>query len=227
MSIKKLVILISIGLLLLLSFLFFSRKNPPREEDLSPIQEEIKDENQKNELPLEKVEEEKGTSYLAPLENPEQRIAKKSFSDFITPQNSPVQPERFSGFHTGVDFEIFPEELNSDVEVKAVCSGKTRLKTVANGYGGILVQDCVLENNPATIIYGHLKFDSIGKKIGEILEEGEILGILGKNQSPETDGERKHLHLAIHRGFEISLLGYVKNQSDLENWIDPCLYFCQ
>ena len=33
------------------------------------------------------------------------RITKKPFGIFITTQNSPVQPERFSGYHTGVDVE--------------------------------------------------------------------------------------------------------------------------
>lgn len=43
-----------------------------------------------------------------PLTDAAARITKKPFGIFITPQNSPVQPERFSGFHTGTDFEILP-----------------------------------------------------------------------------------------------------------------------
>src|SRR4030042_789723 len=73
------------------------------------------------------------------------------------PQNSPVSPEKFKGYHTGSDFEIFPEELGVDVSVKAVCAGKLLLKEYATGYGGVAVQSCALDNNPITVIYGHLK----------------------------------------------------------------------
>src|SRR5579863_6635904 len=33
------------------------------------------------------------------------RVTKKPFGIYVTPQNSPVQPEKFTGFHTGIDFE--------------------------------------------------------------------------------------------------------------------------
>lgn len=47
-----------------------------------------------------------------PLMGPEERITKKPFGVFVTPQNSPVNPERFRGYHTGTDFEVFENELN-------------------------------------------------------------------------------------------------------------------
>lgn len=161
-----------------------------------------------------------------PLENSKERITKKKFGDYITPENSPVQPERFTGFHTGVDFEVFEDELETEVSVKAVCTGKIVYKNQVSGYGGVLIQECILENQTVTILYGHLNLASINKKSQENLEEGELIGFLGKGYSTETDGERKHLHLAIHKGEEINLLGYVQNQADLENWINPCLFFC-
>lgn len=157
-----------------------------------------------------------------PLGRAGERVAKKKFGQFITPQNSPVQPERFRGYHTGIDFEIFPEEQNVDISVKAICSGKIAQKKYASGYGGILVESCELDGQPVTIIYGHLKLASVTKKSGDALTKGEEFGILGKAFSAETNGERKHLHLGIHKGSAVDIRGYVQNQSELSGWVDPC-----
>jgi murein DD-endopeptidase MepM/ murein hydrolase activator NlpD len=154
-------------------------------------------------------------------------VTKKPFSIYITPKTSLVQPERFQGYHTGTDFEIFPEELNVDVPVHAICSGKIAVKRTASGYGGVLVQSCALNNQPITVIYGHLKLASITKNAGDNLATGDEIGILGKAYSTETDGERKHLHLGIHKGASISILGYVQSQSELSEWIDPCTLVCK
>jgi murein DD-endopeptidase MepM/ murein hydrolase activator NlpD len=167
------------------------------------------------------------SGFQPPLDRAAERVTKKPFGIFITPQTSPVQPERFRGYHTGTDFEIFPEELNADVTVHAICSGTIALKKTASGYGGVLVQNCTLENQPVTVIYGHLKLASISKNTGDNLNAGETIGILGKVYSSETDGERKHLHLGVHKGRAVNILGYVSSQAGLSGWIDPCLYVCQ
>lgn len=157
-----------------------------------------------------------------PLDRAGERVTKKNFGQFITPQNSPVKPERFRGYHTGTDFEIFPEELNADVPVRAICDGKIAVKKIATGYGGLLVQNCELDNNPIAVIYGHLKLASVTKKAGEALAKGEKIGILGKAGSVETGGERKHLHLGVRKGSAIDIRGYVQNQAELSGWLDPC-----
>jgi len=155
-----------------------------------------------------------------PLERARERVTKKPFGIYITPQNSPVQPERFSGYHTGVDYEIFIGEENSDVAVNAICSGKLLQKRTVSGYGGVMIQSCVLNSQQVTVLYGHIKLASVSKNVGDSITQGEQLAILGKGYSAETDGERKHLHLGIHKGTTISVLGYVQNQQDLANWID-------
>jgi murein DD-endopeptidase MepM/ murein hydrolase activator NlpD len=160
--------------------------------------------------------------FLPPLDRTSERMTKKKFGQYITPQNSPVRPERFSGYHTGTDFEIFTEELDADVPVKAVCEGKILQKKSATGYGGVLVQNCKLEGENITIVYGHLKLASIAKKSGETLKKGEEIGTLGKASSTETSGERKHLHLGVHKGTAVNILGYVQKKADLSNWIDLC-----
>lgn len=165
-------------------------------------------------------------NFKAPLDRTSERVTKKPFGIYITPDTSPVQPERFRGYHTGTDFEIFSEELNSDISVKAVCSGKILLKKYVSGYGGVVVEMCELENNPIAIIYGHLKLSSISLEEGNLINAGDIFGILGKGDSAETDGERKHLHLGFHKGMGVNVQGYVSSESDLSNWLDPCDYIC-
>jgi hypothetical protein len=165
-------------------------------------------------------------SFVSPIDRAGERVTKKPFGIFITPQNSPVQPEKFRGYHTGTDFEIFPEELNADVPVVAVCDGKIVIKKTASGYGGVLVESCELNGEPVTVIYGHLKLASIKKNTGDSLAQGEEIGILGKAYSAETDGERKHLHLGIHKGAGVNILGYVQSKAELSGWFDPCLYAC-
>ena len=161
-------------------------------------------------------------AFSPPLSRASERITKKTFGIFITSQNSPVRPEKFRGYHTGTDFEIFPEELNADVPVKAICEGKIVVKKTATGYGGVLVESCELDNQPITVIYGHLKLASIPKNTGDILAQGEEIGILGKAYSAETSGERKHLHLGIHKGAGVNILGYAQSKAELSGWIDPC-----
>lgn len=162
-----------------------------------------------------------------PLGRARERVTKKPFGIFITSQNSPVQPERFRGYHTGTDFEILPGEELINVPVRAVCSGKLRAKQYVNGYDGVAVQDCRIQSENVTVSYGHLSLLSIRYEAGDkMLEMGEI-GNLGDPAKGETDGERKHLHLGIHKGNNIDFRGYVNSQNELSSWIDPCLYFCK
>ena len=159
-----------------------------------------------------------------PLTDYKSRITKKTFGLYITPKTSPVQPERFSGYHTGTDFETLPSEQNIDVSIHAICSGSLLLKKWASGYGGVMVQQCTIAGHSVTVIYGHLRLSSIIHKQGDQIKAGEQVAVLGTGYSTETDGERKHLHLAIHKGNSINILGYVSNKSDLISWLDPAKY---
>ena len=156
-----------------------------------------------------------------PLDDALSRVTKKPFGIYITPKNSPVSPEKFTGWHTGADFEIFPGEENKDISVFAICAGKLLVKEFGRGYGGMLVQACDINNQPVTVIYGHLKLESIELKIGDDLTVGSVIGILGRGYTSETDYERKHLHLGIHKGSMINTRGDVATESELSNWVDP------
>lgn len=165
--------------------------------------------------------QDKEAIFNLPINRAGERATKKPFGIFIRPQNSPVQPERFSGFHTGTDFETFPDEQDLDVPIYSITNGKIIIKKTAGGYGGILVQSAIINKNPVTIVYGHLNLASINKKVGDSLIAGEQIGFLGKGYSAQTDGERKHLHLGIHKGASVNILGYVQNEDQLSDWIDP------
>lgn len=221
---KKNQIIIFIFLVVLLGlslFEYYAKKN------ISTIQNDPK-----KKIEIEKLDDKKSSDiqvenvFQSPLDKANERVTKKPFGIYVTLKNSPIQPERFAGYHTGTDFEIFPEEFDNEIPIKAVCSGKLKIKKYASGYGGLAVQSCKLNEKPIAVIYGHLKLTSISAEIGDDIDSGDAIGILGADKSQETDRERKHLHLGFHDGSDIDIRGYVQKQSELSNWINPCLYAC-
>jgi hypothetical protein len=158
--------------------------------------------------------------FVSPISDALSRITKKTFGLKISTLNSPVSPERFAGYHTGVDFETLGNEQNIDVPVYAVCTGQLVLKKWASGYGGVAVQSCKLADDDITVVYGHVKLASVTAKLNQPLTAGQQLGVLGQGYSTETDNERKHLHLGIHQGTAIDIRGYVAKENQLKNWLD-------
>ncbi|MFH1597873.1 MAG: M23 family metallopeptidase [Patescibacteria group bacterium] len=222
----KKVLLITIILLIAVA-IFFLTKDTAVEDINQAIETNA---NLSVNLPLpvnESITVDDTGEFSPPLIRTKERVTKKEFGDYITPGTSPVQPERFQGYHTGTDFEIFTEELDSDVSVHAICTGQLLLKQQSNGYGGVVIQKCQLEGESITITYGHLRLSSVEWALDEEITKGQTIGVLGANLSSETDGERKHLHLALHQGTDLNIRGYVSSQAELDNWLDPCLYVCQ
>jgi len=154
----------------------------------------------------------------APIKDFQKRITKKFFGTYITPQNSPVQPERFTGYHTGVDVEY--QDVTDDVPVLAIADGIVKYSAWTSGYGGAVAISHIINGEAVLAIYGHLNPDSMIKK-EEKVKGGQQIGILGQGYSQQTDGERKHLHFALHKGTTINLRGYVADQKSLEQWLDP------
>jgi len=155
-----------------------------------------------------------------PIDQAKERITKKPFGLYVEPGKSPVDPEVFRGYHAAVDYEILPGEELAVVTIRAICDGKLLQKRTATGYGGVIVQDCTINDQAVTVVYGHLQLSSIVKQVGEFFARGEDIGVLGKAFSSETGNERKHLHLGIHKGSSVDIRGYVQNQSELSGWID-------
>jgi hypothetical protein len=158
--------------------------------------------------------------YGEPIANAKNRILKKPFGIYITPATSPVQPEHFTGYHTGTDFEVTNQEITQDIPVLAVCDGKILVKKWVSGYGGVVVQTCNFQDQAVTILYGHLNIsENTSPAVGSNVMVGERLAMLGAQYGHDTDGERKHLHLGIHKGTAVDYRGYVVSKSDLSEWI--------
>ena len=152
-------------------------------------------------------------TWIYPVDEFEKRITKKTFGMYITPKNSPVAPERFAGYHTGVDVEY--EDISTDVPIKAIADGEVVVSRFASGYGGVTV----VKHGDLYAIYGHLRLSSM-LKTGTKVTMGEQIGLLGIGYSAETDGERRHLHFGVCK--INSIKGYVNSKAELEKyWFDP------
>ena len=162
--------------------------------------------------------------FTSPINRHEERVTKKPFGLNILPGKSPIAGDRFTGIHVGVDFETFAEEADIPIAIYAICEGPLRIKTFANGYGGVAVQTCELDEQTISVIYGHLHLDSIQPSVQELLTQGQFIGYLGKGGSKQTDGVRKHLHLGIRSGVSSDIRGYIKDESELSNWYDVMSY---
>jgi hypothetical protein len=155
-----------------------------------------------------------------PISDAKSRVTKKPFGIYITPQSSPVKPEKFTGYHTGTDFETTSKEKNHAVPVYALCTGKIRVKQIVSGYGGVIVQDCSLDGQSVTVLYGHIDIRRSNVQINQEVKGGKILSILAQAYSQYSGGERKHLHLGIYKGNDIDYRGYVRGKNELSGWID-------
>lgn len=176
-----------------------------------------------DQLPLE-VEQVAPERYLVyPVENFESGITLKAFGTYITPENSPVKPERFNGYHTGVDIEA--GEAIQEVSIFSIADGELILAQTVSGYGGVVVVQHYFDDEAILALYGHLDMNSVVASVGDNVSMGQELGVLGEAYTSETDGERKHLHFALIPGEKVQLAGYVQNEADLSAWLDPILFF--
>lgn len=216
MLMKRIYIIATFGTLLLVFIALLLHYNQKK------MGQNLSENNKSSEI----IEEDKQTqkkdqnSIEEPIVNSLERITKKPFGIYITPENSPVSDERFAGYHTGTDFEVTAEEIGKEMPITTICEGEILVKNSISGYGGVIVQGCKIKSSDVTVLYGHLDLSSSNLKPGDNVNGGIFLANLGNNKSRETDGERKHLHLGIHRGNKINYLGYVQNRNLLENWVN-------
>ncbi|HEX8923349.1 MAG TPA: M23 family metallopeptidase [Patescibacteria group bacterium] len=157
-----------------------------------------------------------------PVKDYLKRITKKPFGIYVTPQNSPVKPERFTGYHTGADAEF--TDIAEKVDVKAAAPGTVIYSAWTSGYGGLIAIAHNFNGQKFITLYGHLAPSSLIAK-GAVVNTGDTIGQLGKGFSVETDGERKHLHFAVLKGSTLNVRGYVQKKSDLGQWFDPQTLF--
>lgn len=163
----------------------------------------------------------KGTP-IEPIAEFKSRISKKFFGTYVTPQNSPVQPERFTGYHTAVDVEY--ADVTGEVPVIAVADGTVVSSQVVDGYGGVILIKHTINGLTYVAVYGHLDPKSLVAN-NKTVKAGDPIGVLGDGGSSETDGERKHLHFGLVKGGGINLKGYVSTQTELSAWADPLSFY--
>ena len=150
--------------------------------------------------------------------------SEKPFGIFVSPENSPIQPERFTGYHTGVDVTPTRSSANQAIPIFAIANGAVVFSQSAPGYGGVLAIRHLINDKQILAVYGHLDPRSLARN-NRPVHGGERIGFLGKAFSAETDFERQHLHFGLYRGGDINIRGYVKNKSDLAQWLDPVAFF--
>lgn len=161
--------------------------------------------------------------FIEPVSEFQERITKKPFGIHITPDTSPIQPEKFSGYHTAVDVE-FPYTI-SDVPVVAIADGEVVASKTVSGYGGmVIIKHTINDDKNILSVYGYLdETRSIDKNVD--VKQGNIIGYLGKDKTKETDFERRHLHFGIIKGDDIDYRGYINNKDELEAWYDPMNFY--
>lgn len=154
--------------------------------------------------------------FVYPVANYTTARTKKIFGQYIAPDSG----DRFSGYHTGDDIEV--ADLAATVPVYALTTATVVQKQTVGGYGGVVVLEFVDQDITYHALYGHLNLTSVNVAVGDTVNSGIQLGVLGDDQSEQTDGERKHLHFGIYpyTGTEL-YAGYAADDADLVNWDNP------
>lgn len=156
-------------------------------------------------------------TYIYPMQNYSTSKTKKIFGQYIDPNAG----DRFSGYHTGDDIEV--TDISVEVPFFALTDATVVRKDTISGYGGVLILEFV-DDDAVTYqaLYGHVDLSSISAKVGDAVSAGQRLGMLGDDQSAETDGERKHLHFGIYPATGLVLYaGYTATDADLQQWVNP------
>lgn len=222
MSKIKWFVIIAIPVIVVLAgliYLRYFRSIPKSAESIeSPVQTSI----QEKKVSQSSTKKATQNTLVFPIADFKNRITKKPFGIYITPQTSPVQPEKFTGYHTGVDVEY--TDVSSDVPVYAVYNGKVVYANYVSGYGGVIIISFQYQNKNYLALYGHLRLGSL-VGLGTSVKRGEKIGVLGTGYTQETSGERKHLHFGIILGSTINLRGYVQTKTALSGWVNPLLFY--
>jgi murein DD-endopeptidase MepM/ murein hydrolase activator NlpD len=158
------------------------------------------------------------STWIAPIEGFTTRNTKKNFGLYVTPNNSPISPEKFTGYHTGVDIEY--GDVTTDVPVKAVAAGTVKVARFIDGYGGLVGIEHDWNDKKLFVVYGHLDPKSLVKENVPVAQ-GDIVGVLGDKSADETDNERKHLHFGVRRSADTNLRGYSTSAESLRDWFNP------
>ncbi|MFH1111604.1 MAG: M23 family metallopeptidase [Patescibacteria group bacterium] len=156
------------------------------------------------------------TEVVLPIENYATNRTRQVYGQYVT------EPEE--GYNIGDDIEV-DQSQKGDVPVTAITDGEIIYKKWTTNYGGLVVIKHLINQTEVKTLYGHLRLASIAKKIGERVEKGEIIGMLGADQSYDTDNQHRHLNFGVYQGSDINLSVVVSKSEQLVNWLNPTDFF--
>lgn len=151
---------------------------------------------------------------VAPIAEYGARNHLKSFGEYIQ--------DRFVGYHLADDIEY--TDTTIDTPVYSIADGTVTYSKFTSGYGGMIRIKHTIDNQAIQAIYGHVDLSSNSLKEGDQVQKGQFLANLGKDKSPETDGERKHLHFGLYKGDEDRINGYGADINSVDQWLNPSQY---
>jgi murein DD-endopeptidase MepM/ murein hydrolase activator NlpD len=221
MALNKIALVVGILAILGIGIGFVMAKSKPGPSSSNMNSVTTATSNTPSTVPTNQAVANKSPLVVLPISNFYARVTNKRFGQYITPQNSPVQPEHFQGYHTGVDAESTPAEQNIDVSVFSVADGTVVYRGYVSGYGGVVIVQINIDHQNLLAIYGHVRLSSVSVKRSSHVTAGQQLAVLGTGYSTEAAGERKHLHFALLKGSTINFRGYVQQSSELAHWLDP------
>lgn len=183
----------------------------PIYKDVQKAFEHERDEVSDPDEPTETME----TSVVLPIDHYAAFRVKKAFGEYID--------DRFRGYHVADDIE--PADPVATTPVYAMAEGTIDQIGTVSGYGGFIRIEHIVERQTISAIYGHLDVSASAIKKGDAVSKGQQIAILGTDQSPETDGERKHLHFGLFHGTEDRVNGYAQTATEVNDWINPHIFF--
>lgn len=162
-------------------------------------------------------QERKVSQVVYPIEGYQERLTVKRFGTYVH--------DRFRGYHAGDDIEFTSaEDQVREIPVVAIATGTVARVGFVSGYGGLIVIRHSIGGEEYTALYGHISLTSSQVKVGDQVEPGQKIAVLGAHESGETDGERKHLHFALYKGYDGRINGYESSKAGLSKWIDPATF---
>lgn len=111
-----------------------------------------------------------------PVKDFKARVTKKPFGIYITPENSPIQPERFNGYHTGADAEY--GDVTDDVAVFAIADGTITYSQWTSGYGGCFILKVNINGTQHSVLYGHIRPSAL-PSVGQQFKKDDQIAVLG------------------------------------------------
>ncbi len=136
--------------------------------------------------------------------------------------NSPYGPRGPEGFHAGIDIGA---TLGSPI--RAALPGTVvdiSPDGERHGYGNVVI----VEHAPNLLtLYAHMLGFEPELRIGDYVQQGQVLGFVGATHAPETKPMMEHVHFEVHLGKETTPAGHIIVNPDTPQRMDPQVFLKQ